>query len=143
LVFTKTIEEIIINYTNVEGQRVYPDNWVPMDFIEATQNLWSEQVCLHIFRAIISLKRFKIISRFDDLSTSRIVVEILLKLFNPGQNATVDEQLVEFRGRCPFRNICRLNFGYFAIAYLHMYGIFKCTQERKLLQHPKETKVYG
>lgn len=30
-------------------------------------------------------------------------VEILPKLFNPGENVTIDEKLVGFRGKCPFR----------------------------------------
>jgi hypothetical protein len=29
--------------------------------------------------------------------------EILSKFYNPGTNVTVDEQLVGFRGRCPFK----------------------------------------
>ncbi|CAK9824007.1 hypothetical protein ANTRET_LOCUS2245 [Anthophora retusa] len=30
-------------------------------------------------------------------------MKILLKLCNPGENVTVDEQTVGFRGRCPFK----------------------------------------
>ena len=87
----------------------------------------NEQIGRHIFRAAMSLKRFKIISRvfrFDDRSTrasrrnkdklSPILelwdkwVEILPKLFNPEQNVTVDEQLLGFRCRCPFRQYMRM-----------------------------------
>lgn len=70
----------------------------------------------------MSLENFKRISRvirFDDKQTRterrardkfaairelwEKWVEILPKLFNPDSNITVDEQLVGFRGKCPFR----------------------------------------
>lgn len=70
----------------------------------------------------MSLKKFKIISRvirFDDRETRQRRrskdkfaairelwdkwVEILPNLFNPEAYVTVDEQLIAFRGKCPFR----------------------------------------
>ncbi|XP_031594040.1 piggyBac transposable element-derived protein 4-like [Oreochromis aureus] len=86
---------------------------------ESTESLWSEKSGRSIFRATMSHKRFRYISRamrFDnklsrrhddkfaafrqvwDLWTSRLIM-----LFNPDQDLTVDEQLVPFKGRCGFR----------------------------------------
>ena len=85
---------------------------------ESTKSLWDPETNRAIFPAVMSLKRFCCISRvlrFDDKSDRRVHdklapirvlwdkwVEILSKLHNPGTNVTVDEQLVAFRGRCPF-----------------------------------------
>lgn len=89
---------------------------------ESTESLWDETKGRPIFRATMSLERFKIISRifrFDARQTrsSRRAsdkfapirelwekwVEILPKHFNPTEYVTVDERLVGFRGKCPFR----------------------------------------
>ncbi|XP_077128955.1 26S proteasome non-ATPase regulatory subunit 14 isoform X1 [Ranitomeya variabilis] len=88
---------------------------------ESTKSLWNCETGRHIFRATMCLERFHEISRVlrfdsktdrmerrakDKLAPIRNVwnqwVEILPKLYN-GENVTVDEQLVAFRGRCPFR----------------------------------------
>lgn len=89
---------------------------------ESTESLWDFEKGRPIFRAIMPLKRFKNLSRvirFDNKNTRserRILdkfapirdlwnmwAEILPKLYNPTHDVTVDEQLVAFRGRCPFR----------------------------------------
>lgn len=89
---------------------------------ESTESLWDSEKGRPIFKAIMPLKRFKNISRvirFDNKDTRserRALdkfapirelwnqwVDILPKLYNPSQDVTVDEQLVAFRGRCPFR----------------------------------------
>ncbi|XP_059209533.1 piggyBac transposable element-derived protein 4-like [Centropristis striata] len=89
---------------------------------EATASLWNEENGRPIFRATMSLETFHIISRVirfhnrdtradrresDKLAAIRDVwdkwVEILPLLYNPGPHVTVDERLVPFRGRCPFR----------------------------------------
>ena len=70
----------------------------------------------------MSMKRFKIISiviRFDNRSTQthrkqtdKLApirelwdkwVESLQKIFNPNENVIVNEQVIGFRGRCPFK----------------------------------------
>ncbi|XP_063743292.1 piggyBac transposable element-derived protein 4-like [Eleginops maclovinus] len=89
---------------------------------EATASLWNEENGRPIFRATMSLETFHMISRVirfdnhdtragrrerDKLAAIRDVwdkwVEILPLLYNPGPHVTVDERLVQFRGRCPFR----------------------------------------
>lgn len=89
---------------------------------EATASLWDEEYGRPIFRATMSLETFHMISRVirfdnrdtragrrerDKLAAFRDVwdkwVEILPLLYNPGPHVTVDERLVPFRGRCPFR----------------------------------------
>ncbi|KAM3936782.1 LOW QUALITY PROTEIN: piggyBac transposable element-derived protein 4-like [Leptodactylus fuscus] len=86
------------------------------------KSLWNCETGRHIFRATMCLERFHDISRVlrfdsktdrmerrakDKLAPIRNVwnqwVEILPKLYNSGENVTADEQLVAFRGRCPFR----------------------------------------
>ncbi|XP_025767401.1 piggyBac transposable element-derived protein 4-like [Oreochromis niloticus] len=89
---------------------------------EATASLWNEENGRPIFRATMSLETFLKISHVirsdnretragrrerDKLAAIRDVwdkwVEILPLLYNPGPHVTVDERLVPFRGRCPFR----------------------------------------
>ena len=89
---------------------------------EATASLWNEENGRPIFRATMSLETFHMISRVirfdnrdtragrrerDKLAAIRDVwdkwVEILPLLYNPSAHVTVDERLVPFRGRCPFR----------------------------------------
>ncbi|XP_051566192.1 uncharacterized protein LOC127447964 isoform X1 [Myxocyprinus asiaticus] len=89
---------------------------------EATCSLWDAESGRAIFRATMPLKVFHTFSRMlrfdncesrherrvrDKLAAIREVwekwVECLPYLFNPGPEVTVDEQLVPFRGRCPFR----------------------------------------
>lgn len=136
-----TLENIILKMTNIEGRRVYSDNWENLDsttlqayvgllllagvyksYGESTKSLWHAETGRPIFRATMPLKRFCCISRvlrFDDKRNRRERravdklapirefwekwIEILPKLYNAGDNVTVDEQLVGFRGRCPFK----------------------------------------
>ncbi|KAL3988450.1 calpain-15 [Sarotherodon galilaeus] len=89
---------------------------------EATASLWNEENGRPIFRATMSLETFLKITRVirfdnretragrrerDKLAAIRDVwdkwVEILPLLYNPGPHVTVDERLVPFRDRCPFR----------------------------------------
>ncbi|XP_045072036.1 uncharacterized protein LOC123485190 [Coregonus clupeaformis] len=92
---------------------------------EAASSLWDAESGRTIFRATMPLKVFHAylrLLRFDDrqtraerraagggdkLAAVREVwdkwVERLPLLYNPGPDVTVDEQLVPFRGRCPFR----------------------------------------
>ncbi|XP_046872053.1 piggyBac transposable element-derived protein 4-like, partial [Hypomesus transpacificus] len=89
---------------------------------EAAASLWDAQSGRAIFRATMQLKVFYTYStsiRFDDRGTRAarratdklaairevwdMWVERLPRLYDPGPEVTVDEQLVAFRGRCPFR----------------------------------------
>ena len=89
---------------------------------EATASLWDEEYGRPIFRATMSLEKFHMISRVirfdnrdtragrrerDKLAAIRDVwdkwVKSLPLMYNPGPYVTVDERLVPFRGRCPFR----------------------------------------
>lgn len=141
LFFPPSIENIVLVNTNLEGSRVYKEEWKNLDSDdlraylgllilagvfksknESTESLWDAEKGRSIFRATMSLEYFKKISRvirFDNRETRverrrgdkfapiREVwtkwVEILPNLFNPYAYVTVDEQLVGFRGRCPFR----------------------------------------
>ncbi|KAJ8405688.1 hypothetical protein AAFF_G00316680 [Aldrovandia affinis] len=86
---------------------------------ESTQSLWDAETGRSIFRATMSQKQFQMFSRtirFDNRVTRRRGdklapirtlwdkwVEHLPLFYNPGPNVTVDERLVAFRGRCPFK----------------------------------------
>ncbi|XP_056155945.1 piggyBac transposable element-derived protein 4-like [Lampris incognitus] len=89
---------------------------------EATACLWDAETGWSIFHATMSLQTFHVLSRVirfdnretrvarrahDKLAPIREVwvkwVERLPCVYNPGPEVTVDERLVLFRGRCPFR----------------------------------------
>ncbi|XP_034147179.1 piggyBac transposable element-derived protein 4-like [Esox lucius] len=89
---------------------------------EAAASLWDAESGRPVFRATMPLKLFHTYSRllrFDDResrperrATDKLAAirevwdkwsERLPFLYNPGPHVTVDEQLVPFRGRCPFR----------------------------------------
>ncbi|XP_062310092.1 piggyBac transposable element-derived protein 4-like [Osmerus eperlanus] len=89
---------------------------------EAAASLWDVQSGRAIFRATMQLKLFYTYStsiRFDDRGTRAarratdklaairevwdMWVERLPRLYDPGPEVTVDEQLLAFRGRCPFK----------------------------------------
>ncbi len=89
---------------------------------EAMDSLWHAESGRPIFRATMSQKSFKSFSRVfcfykkdkmhsqqksDKLAPVRNIwdkwVQRLPLLYNPGPNVTVDECLVRFRGRCPFK----------------------------------------
>jgi len=75
--------------------------------LEPLEALWSARNGRPIFTAVMSLKRFKSLRRATDkLAAFRDIWEMFLaqlpKLFIPGTDITVDEQLVSFRGRCSF-----------------------------------------
>lgn len=89
---------------------------------EALESLWDDRKGRPLFKSTMSLRRFQNISRvirFDkksDRSERRFRDKLapirdfwsrwetnLRKIFNPGEYVTVDEQLVTYRGRCPFK----------------------------------------
>uniref|UniRef100_A0A671XA56 PiggyBac transposable element-derived protein domain-containing protein n=1 Tax=Sparus aurata TaxID=8175 RepID=A0A671XA56_SPAAU len=136
-----SIEEIILEMTNLEGKRVFGDTWRALDQVdlqaymgllilagvyrsnnEATYSLWDAESGRPIFRSTMSLQQFHVLSRIirfdnrdtrparwrnDKLAAIRNVwdrwVERLPLMYNPGPEVTVDERLVPFRGRCPFK----------------------------------------
>lgn len=85
-------------------------------------DLWSSDFGVDIFRATMSLRRFQFLSsclRFDDKTTRptrketdklaaiRDVWDCFIKnckaYYSPHEYLTIDEQLVGFRGKCPFK----------------------------------------
>ncbi|KAF4530424.1 hypothetical protein B566_EDAN018556 [Ephemera danica] len=147
MLFLQPILGLIVQYTNLKAQRVYEekgysDAWNNVDEIEICAfiglvmiagalrqpkhtytMLWNARYGPLIFRATLSLRRFKQILRFmrfddtetrdkdDKLSPIREVWEIVNNLLGqyyiPSENLTVDEQLVAFRGRVGFRQYMR------------------------------------
>ncbi|KAM3595866.1 uncharacterized protein V6R79_004187 [Siganus canaliculatus] len=141
LFLTDSIATSVVNMTNLEGKRIYGDNWkevtqtdirayvglliltgVYRSRNESTSSLWDAESGRTLFRATMSLQKFHMLSwviRFDNrdtrpgrcqqdkLAAVREVwdkwVERLPLIYNPGPNITVDERLVAFRGRCPFK----------------------------------------
>lgn len=88
----------------------------------STSDLWSKQFGIPIFRATMSQKRFEFLInclRFDDKTTRderkrndkfapvRDLWNEFIKNcennYTPGAYVTIDEQLLSFRGRCPFK----------------------------------------
>ena len=89
---------------------------------EALEELWSPKTGRPIFRATMSLNSFNVILRYmrcdnkrtmserraqDKLAAFRDVWTMINaqfpKFYIPCTDVTVDEQLVPFRSRCPFR----------------------------------------
>ena len=89
---------------------------------ESYSQLWETDTGRPFLRACMSLKRFQTIMKFlrfddkrtreerrsrDKLAPIRELWEMFIQRcrssYNPSENCTVDEQLVGFRGRCPFR----------------------------------------
>ncbi|XP_042609958.1 piggyBac transposable element-derived protein 4-like, partial [Cyprinus carpio] len=141
LFFPPSIQSILVEMTNLEGKRVYDADWRDVDWTdieafigllilagvyrsnnEALSSLWEAETGRAIFCAVMTLKRFKTLSRvirFDDRATRParretdklapirdlwdLWVERLPLMFNPGSDVTVDECLVPFRGRCSFK----------------------------------------
>lgn len=86
------------------------------------EELWSHDLGNPVFRGTMPLNRLKFLSiclRFDDKNTRlqrkendklapiRVIWDRFVKncteLYSPFSHCTIDEQLVSFRGRCPFR----------------------------------------
>lgn len=90
---------------------------------QSLEELWGDDGHgVELFRLVMNLKRFKFLLRcirFDDLVTRKervktdklaairkvfsIFVENCKKHYSPGENVTIDEMLVGFRGRCSFK----------------------------------------
>nr|XP_023665676.1 piggyBac transposable element-derived protein 4-like isoform X1 [Paramormyrops kingsleyae] len=89
---------------------------------ESALSLWDKEKGIPYFQSVMSLNSFSVFSRairFDEwasrcerrqkdkLAEIRTVwdkwVKRLPLMYNPGSSVTVDERLVGFKGRCPFR----------------------------------------
>ncbi|XP_055070455.2 piggyBac transposable element-derived protein 4 [Misgurnus anguillicaudatus] len=87
---------------------------------EALSSLWHAETGRPIFRATMKMSDFQAFSRtfclsnkdkrqekHDKLAEIRDIWEKWIKrlrsMYNPGANVTVDEGMVRFRGRCPFK----------------------------------------
>lgn len=89
---------------------------------ESYEELWAVDTGRPFLRACMSLQRFKVIMKFlrfdnkkdreerrmrDKLAAIRDIwnefIQRCRTCYHPGENCTIDEQLVAFRGRCPFR----------------------------------------
>lgn len=90
-----------------------------MDNHLSTKEMWNPATAAPLYRAAMSEGRFSFLLsclRFDDPDTRQerqamdkfapiwqIFIDNCKNLYVPSQNITVDEQLLGFRGRCPFR----------------------------------------
>nr|XP_023660032.1 piggyBac transposable element-derived protein 4-like [Paramormyrops kingsleyae] len=141
LFIPRTVEEMAVKFTNLEGLRRHPNDWKKTNreemrcFIgvlilsgmfrsrgEAAECLWDSYMGRPIIAAAMSLDRFRTLTamlRFDDRETRpsrraadklalvRDIWEAWLErlpvMYTPGENITVDERLIPFRGQCAFR----------------------------------------
>ena len=89
---------------------------------ESLEQMWSTDIGRPFLRAVMSFQRFTMIMEFlrfdnkrdrpqrlgrDKMTHVRELWELFIQrcrmCYNPSDNCTIDEQLVGFRGRCPFR----------------------------------------
>lgn len=131
--FDQKLISLVINHTNEKGVEKMGDTWKVLDEFEfdgflgllilcavlksnkeSLETLWDENLGRPIFRATMSLQRFKTILRMlrtDDKTTRSTEKGAGIKdfwdlwnlqqalLFTPHEVITIDEQLVAFRGR--------------------------------------------
>ncbi|KAG8232219.1 hypothetical protein J437_LFUL011963 [Ladona fulva] len=93
IILNTNLKDIVLKMSNIEGRRVYGDNWEDLDIItfdayisilllagvyrsrgESTKSLWNSETGRPIFSATMPLKTFHCISRvlrFDDKSDRR------------------------------------------------------------------------
>ncbi|XP_068203873.1 piggyBac transposable element-derived protein 4-like [Palaemon carinicauda] len=88
----------------------------------ATSDMWSLLDGSHVYRAVMTERRFAFllrVIRFDDSATRQerrmtdkmdpirkiwnMLIQHCKENYKPGPHTTVDEQLIPFRGRCPFK----------------------------------------
>ena len=125
---------------------------------ESYESLWSNENGRQYLKATMSLMRFKMLLKFirfddketrsqrrsnDKLSAFREIFELFLSRcrssYTVGAYCTVDEQLVGFRGRCPFRvympnkpNKYGMKIWlFYVILRMHMSSMGKSTWARK------------
>ncbi|KAL3967747.1 aryl hydrocarbon receptor [Sarotherodon galilaeus] len=128
LFLPESIEEIILEMTNLEGKHVFGDTWREIDLVDLQAyigllilaELWDAESGTPIFRATMSLEQFHVLSRtirFDNRDTRPVrwrndklaaIRNIwdwcgVPTTYNPGPEVTVDERLVPFRDRCSFK----------------------------------------
>lgn len=141
LCFPHKIRSLIVEKTNENGKEKFCSSWTDLtdqEFLtyigllilagvyksnhESMTTLWHDVLGRPIFRATMSLQRFKNINTaltFDNKKTRknrreadkfapiRNVWDLWISqqkvLYNPGMNVTVDEQLLAFKGRCGFK----------------------------------------